>query len=167
MRQTKSMKNALPAIVSEVESHVSVAGWDQPVRLFALVSTDELLAANPHLELSGDLPLTSVEQELDDPNLPLDDMLATIEWPIDVAGAIVVIERIIVPPEVELPEDDSVLEFIAAHPDKHEVRMVSAVLRTGESMNALRLKSHDDAQSVAVAADLVPQLNEALLATFA
>jgi len=160
------MKSALPAIVAEVESYVGVAGWDQPVRLFALVLTKDLLATNPQLALTGDLPLTSVEQELDDLTAPLDELLATIEWPHDVAGAIVVVERIILPPEVELPDDDSVLDFIAEHPDKHEVRMVSAVLRTGESINALRLRNHDDENSVSIAPDLVPQLNEALLATF-
>ena len=94
------MKSALPAIVAEVESYVGVAGWDQPVRLFALVLTKDLLATNPQLALTGDLPLTSVEQELDDLTSPLDELLATIEWPQDVAGAIVVVERIILPPEV-------------------------------------------------------------------
>ena len=39
----------LEALVREVEDHVAAAGWDQPVRLFALVPTVNLLAANPDL----------------------------------------------------------------------------------------------------------------------
>ena len=49
------MSDALVAALLEVERHVGRLGWDQPARLFALVPTAELLAAEPSLaeHLSG------------------------------------------------------------------------------------------------------------------
>ena len=59
----------LELILREVEQHVSAAGWDQPVRLFGLVLTSELMASDPQLadqlKLSENLSLTSIEQEID------------------------------------------------------------------------------------------------------
>lgn len=160
----------LGAVVREVEQHVAAGGWDQPVRLFALVPTADVLAADPTISLSGDLALTSVEQEFDTIVTSVEELLGTIEWPEEVVGAIVVLERIILPPEAQadLPDDsDETLVRIAAdHPMRRDVRMVSATLRTGENMNALRFKIHDSDDDVAIAADLIPTLNEAVLATF-
>ena len=159
----------LGAVVREVEQHVAAAGWDQPVRLFALVPTADVLAADPTLSLSGDMALTSVEQELENVVTSVEDLLGTIEWPADVVGAIVVLERIILPPEAQedLPDesDETFTRIAAEHPMRRDVRMVSAALRTGENMNALRFRIHDNDDDVAVAADLIPTLNEAVLAT--
>lgn len=161
----------LPAVVREVEHHVAGGGWDQPTRLFAIVPTQAVLEADPTLSLSGELALTSIEQELEDVNQSLDELLGHIAWPDDVVGAIVVVERIVLPPDAqdELPEDSDarLMAAVADHPDRRDVRMVSAVLRSGHNMNALRYRLHDEPDSVAIAADLVPQLNEALAATFA
>ena len=66
----------------------------------------------------------------------------------------------------ELADDESVAIAAAEHPERNDVRMVGVVLRTGAAVNALRFKSHDDDASVAIAADLVPQLNDAVRATF-
>lgn len=164
----------LEALVREVEDHVASGGWDQPTRLFALVPTDTLIAANPELVselgLSGELPLTSVEQELED-TLELEELLGTIAWPEDVQGAIVVLERIVLPPSAEsgLPDnsDSELIQAAADHPDRRDVRIVSAVLRTGQNLNALRYRTHDTADQVAVAPNLVERLNESLAATFA
>lgn len=160
----------LSAVVREVEQHVAAGGWDQPVRLFALVPTIDVMAADPSLSLSGDLSLTSVEQELDQVVTSVEDLLATIAWPEEIVGAIVVLERIILPPEaeVDLPNDsdEAFVRIAADHPMRRDVRMVSAVLRTGQNMNALRFKIHDNDDDVAVAADLIPSLNEGVLATF-
>ena len=160
----------LSAVVREVEQHVAAGGWDQPVRLFALVPTVDVMAADPSLSLSGDLSLTSVEQELDQVVTSVEDLLATIAWPEEIVGAIVVLERIILPPEaeVDLPDDsdEAFVRIAADHPMRRDVRMVSAVLRSGQNMNALRFKIHDHDDDVAVAADLIPSLNEAVLATF-
>ena len=96
-------------------------------------------------------------------------LLATLAWPVEVVGAAVVVERIVLPQgaESDLPDDESVVAVAANHPQRHDVRMVSAVLRTGANVNAMRFKAHDDDGSVAIAPDLVPQLNAAMLATFA
>ena len=164
----------LEALIREVEDHVASAGWDQPVRLFALVPTANLLETNPQvaaeLGLSAHLPMTSVEQEITD-TLELDELLATIAWPAEVVGALVALERIVLPPSAQsdLPgENESELVQVAAnHPDRRDVRIVSAVLRSGENLNALRHRTHDSADAVAVSSDLVTRLNDALAATFA
>jgi hypothetical protein len=164
----------LEALVREVEDHVASAGWDQPVRLFALVPTVSLLETNPQvaaeLGISADLPLTSVEQEISD-SLELDELLATIAWPTDVVGALVALERIVLPPSAQsdLPDENEneLVQAAADHPDRRDVRIISAVLRTGENLNALRHRTHDSADAVAVSPDLVTRLNEALAATFA
>jgi len=162
--------DSLEAVVREVEEHVSGAGWDQPVRLFALVQTAALLESNPELELDSALSLTSVEQELDDVE-DFEEFLGTLAWPEDVEGAIVVLERIVLPPtaESDLPqgEDDEVVQAAIEHPEAVDVRIVSAVLRTGQNLNALRQRNHDTTDAVAVGSDLVASLNDQLLATFA
>ncbi len=170
-----SLFTHLDPIVREVESHVAGAGWDQSARLFALVPTENLLQANPELGaelgLTGDLLLTSVEQEIEVGKDGLEELLATIAWPDDVVGAIVIVERIVLPPEAEasLPQDSDqeLVDAATDHPDRRDVRILSAVLRTGENLNALRFRTHDAPDDVAIAPDLVPRLNEALLETFA
>jgi hypothetical protein len=164
----------LESLVREVEDHVASGGWDQPTRLFALVPTAALIAASPELVaelgLSSELPLTSVEQEIED-SLELEELLGTIAWPDDVQGAVVVLERIVLPPSAEsgLPaeNDSELIQAASDHPDRRDVRIVSAVLRSGENLNALRYRTHDSAEQVAVAANLVGRLNESLAATFA
>lgn len=169
-----SLFTHLDPIVREVEAHVAGAGWDQSARLFALVPTKDLMEANPELSaelgLTGDLLLTSVEQEIEVGKDGLEELLATIAWPDDVVGAIVIVERIVLPPEAEanLPKDSDVelVEAAHDHPDRRDVRILSAVLRTGENLNALRFRTYDAPEDVAIAPDLVPRLNEALLDTF-
>jgi hypothetical protein len=163
----------LESLIREVEDHVASAGWDQPVRLFALVPTASLLSANPELALelgiNAEMPLTSVEQEIED-TLELDELLGTIAWPEDVAGAIVALERIVLPPSAEsdLPatDDSALVQAASDHPDRRDVRIVSAVLRNGLNLNALRYRTHDSADAVAVAPNLVARLNDALASTF-
>ena len=163
----------LESILREVEQHVSAAGWDQPTRLFALVSTKELMASDPQISaelgLSESQPLTSIEQEVSS-GQDLEDLLATIAWPEEVLGAVLAIERIILPPNAEanLPTDNEseLVEVAASHPDRRDVRMVSAVLRSGINLNALRYRDHDEPDAVAIAPNLVERLNESLLATF-
>jgi hypothetical protein len=66
----------------------------------------------------------------------------------------------------DLPEDPVAAEaYAAAHPDRQEVRMVAGVTRAGAAFCALRLRSHDDPQSVVSGPDLVPQLLDLLRAT--
>ena len=78
---------ALRIALVETERHCGEAGWDQPSRLFALVPTDELSAAEP--ELAAELGITDgtaevftpVEQELEDLSQPLEELLGRIALP--------------------------------------------------------------------------------------
>lgn len=78
------------------------------------------------------------------------------------------VERIVVPPEVEAaaPDDpDEALAFIAEHPSRTEVRLVVGAMRTGLTWSAVRTRTFDTDEAVAVGEDLVPGLSQALLAS--
>lgn len=161
----------LSRAVLEIERHVSAAGWDQPMQLFALVPTTALLEAEPALagQIGEDASnaLTPVMQEGLPPGADeegLADMLARIEWPDAVSGCAVSLERVVLPGGAEEPAD----VFAAADdPRRHEVRMVAGVLRDGERYGAVRLRSHDEDEAVLTGTDLVPTLCEVLALTFA
>lgn len=153
----------------EVEAYVGEQGWDQSPRLFALVRTADLIAAEPGLiEQLTIVPdgITSIEQELPG-GRELEDLLTEIQWPDSVHGCAAVIERIMLPPEAEesLPDDpDALVEAAAAHPDRQEVRLVAAVMRDGQSHSAVRAREPDDA-ALLEGPDLVPGLIEHLRST--
>ncbi|WNB86136.1 PPA1309 family protein [Cellulomonas sp. ATA003] len=171
---------ALADAVREIERHVATAGWDGPVRVFALVRTARALEASP--ELADQLPaevvdaartdpthLTSVEQEGLPPATDLEELLGGLQWPSTVDGAAVVVERVMLPPAAEegMPtDDDAALAYLMAHPDRQDVRIAVGALRSGESWTALRTRAHDADDDVAIGPDLVPGLLEALRATF-
>jgi hypothetical protein len=164
----------LRVAVVEVERHTGQSGWDQPSRLFALVPTLELAAAEP--ELAAELGIsdgsqdryTAVEQELDERSGALEDLLGRIMWPDGVDGAMAVVERVVLPPEAEaeVPDDASAAATYAAdHPDRDDVRIVVGVLRTGQAHCVLRMRSHDDDNALIHGPDLVPGLVSALRET--
>jgi hypothetical protein len=173
-------QHSLAMAVHEIERHVAAAGWDGPVRVFALVRTAAALEASP--ELAGQLPaevvaaahadpthLTSVEQEDLPAAADLEELLGGMTWPPTVDGAAVVAERIILPPAAEegMPaDDDAALAYLMAHPDRQDVRIAVGALRTGESWSAVRTRAHDADDDVAKGPDLVPGLLSALRATF-
>lgn len=167
---------ALAAAVLEIEAHVGQDGWDQPARLYALVDTATLVAQEPALAAAmfvdgpaDDGSFTSIEQEGLPPGQPLEEALHTIAWPESVSGCAAVIERLVLPPDVddEIPDDPTSAELFAReHPDRQEVRMVAGVTRAGASYCALRLRAHDDEQSVVNGTELVPGLLDLLHATF-
>jgi hypothetical protein len=112
--------------------------------------------------------LTPVEQEPLPPGTSLEQVLAEIVWPPDVAGCAAIAERVVLPPEADeqVPEDpQEAQDFAANHPDREDVRIVAAALRGGASACAVRLRSHDDAESVVASPDLVPELLMMLHAT--
>jgi hypothetical protein len=166
---------ALAAAVLEIEAHVAQEGWDQPARLYALVDTAELVAQEPALAaaMSIDGPgddgsFTPIEQEGLPPGQALEAALHSIAWPGSVAGCAAVIERLVLPPGVDddIPDDPTAAEMFAReHPDRQEVRMVAGVTRAGASYCALRLRAHDDEQSVVDGTGLVPGLLDLLHAT--
>ena len=167
--------SVLSAAVREIEAHAAEAGWDQPARLYALVPTADLLRREPALAAAMGLDetqaagtLTPVEQDTLPDADSLEASLARIMWPAEVFGCAAVVERLVLPPSVdgEIPEDPEAAErFAAEHPDRQEVRIVAAATRDGETHCALRLKSHDDDQSVVESPDLVPALLELLQST--
>lgn len=171
----------------DTERHVALAGWDQPWRLFALVDTEKLLAAEPglraHLDSEAGSPAgtqdtasaqgdagqyAAVEQE----DLPeastLEELLAQIAWPLEVDGVALAVERIVVPPEAEadLPQDaEAATALLAQHPDRADIRLVVAVLRDGEKVCLIRQRAYDADDKVATGTDLAPGLASALAAT--
>jgi hypothetical protein len=155
---------ALATAVLEIERHAARSGWDQPARLFALVETSRLVDREPQLVGSvGDSELTPVEQDGLAAGRPLEDQLATISWPETVHGCAAMVERFVLPPDVEaeLPDEPAeAASYVAGHPDRQEVRIVAGALRSGASFCALRLRAHDDDEAVIGGEDLVPALLE-------
>lgn len=165
---------ALRTAVVEVERHAGEVGWDRPAMLFALVRTSALARAEP--ELAAELGLsdgtaelfTPVEQELEQQAESLEDLLGRISWPDSVDGAMVVVERLVLPPDAEeaVPEDPSeAAEFAAAHESREEVRIATGVLRSGESHCVLRMRAHDNDDALLHGPDVVPGLVAALRET--
>jgi hypothetical protein len=165
---------ALASAVLEIETHAAGEGWDQPGRLYALVDTAQLVLREPALaammgldDASAAGSLTPVEQEQLPPDR-FEQSLAAIAWGPEVAGCAVVVERLVLPPDADdaMPDDPAAAAAYASeHPDRQEVRMVVGVTRAGASYCALRLRAHDDDQSVVGGADLVPELVALLGAT--
>lgn len=177
-----AMNAALTQSLIELEQHVARDGWDQGPRLFALADTAALIKAEPRLaaalapetlEVAGLGPMrayTSIEQEGFPGGKPLDEALAAIGWPETVDGAALVVERVMLPPDAEaqMPAEDSGVdleEWVAAHPQRQEVRIAVGVLRDGSRDCALRLRSRDTDDEVLSGPGLVPNLAEALAQT--
>ncbi|WP_201931649.1 PPA1309 family protein [Nocardioides donggukensis] len=162
---------ALAAAVLEVESHVAADGWDRQARLYALVDTHRLVEHEPELATAMGLDASSaqgsftpIEQEIGT-ETPLEQVLQSIMWPASVTGCAAVVERLVLPPSAdrEIPDDVSAAQaFAEDHPDRQEVRIVAGVTRAGATYCALRLRAHDDDQSVVGGTDLVPELLELL-----
>jgi hypothetical protein len=156
----------------EAEDHVASLGWDQGPRLFALVPTAQLAAAEPALaeqlaEQLADDPegLSLIEQELP-AGRELEQLLGEVAWPASVQGCAAVIERIMLPPEAEaeLPSDPAAAAAAAAnHPSRQEVRLTGAVLRNGQAHSMVRAKQPD--AELLEGPDLVPALIEQLRTT--
>lgn len=165
--------DALVAALLEIERHVAHGGWDQPARLFALVPTAELLAAEPtlapQLARSDGIPegaLSSVEQDGFHTGGELVDDLELIAWPPTVHGCAVAVERLFVPPHVEadIPDDpDAASSFVSDHPDRRDVRVVVGVTRTGARYGLARVRTNPD--DLLAGDDLVPGLSSALSRT--
>lgn len=162
----------LSAIVDEIERLLAEHGWDQPPRLYALVNTGELLAGEPQLAemLAGSDPegLTPVEQAPIEEDLV--DLLPRIEWPPAVLGCAVVDEVLLLPDGVTQarPEGADEYEWAAAHPEHRDVRMVVGVLRDGSRAATIRVRGVAGTPDERLSdPNLVPNLADALLATFA
>jgi hypothetical protein len=170
-------ETSLVAVLLEIERHVASGGWDQPARLFALVSTTRLMTAEPALADRLSRPsvtlaarpddhLTAVEQEHFVASADLVEDLVRLSWPDSVDGCAVAVERTFLPVgvDVELPDDPiGAAEAVAAHPDRHDVRVVVGVDRRGGRHGVARLRSNPE--ELLGGADIVPGLVEVLAHT--
>lgn len=170
------MNARLDRLTLDIERHAAAAGWDQPVHLFALVETADLLRREPQLtdELGRHGPEPGGLTPVDQGDLPahdtIEELLGGITWPPEVLGSALAVERLMVPPEVEadMPADESdALRWLAEHPARQEVRLVVAVLRDGSRSCAVRMRAHDEETAVLTGENLVPGLADALSATLA
>jgi len=164
--------DALVAGLMEIERHVSNLGWDQPARLFALVPTLELIAAEPQLAehlVGGVEPapdhLSAIEQEGFAPGADLGAALARISWPGTVSGVALSLERFFLPGagDSDLPVGPAADDRVRQDPDREEIRVVVGALRSGESHGVARIRSHPD--ELLSGRDLVPGLAAALART--
>ncbi|MEU8568467.1 PPA1309 family protein [Streptomyces pathocidini] len=174
---TPMAASPLTRAVLEIDEYAAGLGWDQPARLFALVDTDQLRAQEPGLaeqlgiDNGTETALTPVEQDELPAGIPLDEFLATIAWPDAVVGCALTVERLMLPPSAETSapkgvDEEQLAKWVAAHPERQEVRMTVAVLRDGARETALRLREKDSPTEVVTGSDLVPGLAEALATTF-
>ena len=160
----------------DTERHVARVGWDQPPRLFALVLTDVFAAAEPGLAADlglrttadGAAPgaLTAIEQESFASSDDLLADLAELEWPETVFGCAVSTERTFLPAgaEADIPDDPAAAAaYVAAHPERQEIRVVVVADRAGHTHGVARLVSRPE--DLLGAEDLVPGLGAALAHT--
>ncbi|HUW17046.1 MAG TPA: PPA1309 family protein [Actinomycetes bacterium] len=145
----------LATAVRDLERHVALAGWDQPIRLFALVRTADLLAREPGLAASVPAPanpdeLSSLEQEQLPEHEGPADLLARVAWPDSVDGVALTVER-----------------YVVNRGQREEVRIAAAALRDGSRWSAVRVRAHDNDLEVLDGPDLVPELAEAVVASLA
>jgi hypothetical protein len=178
MSNTPMAANPLTRAVLEIDEYVSGLGWGRPARLFALVDTARLRTQEPRLAAQLGLQdepettgLTPIEQDEIPADKPLDEFLATIAWPDAVVGCALTVERLMLPPsaEAQVPEglnEAKLAKWVAAHPDRQEVRMTVAALRDGTRESALRLREKDSPTEVLTGPELVPGLADALASTF-
>lgn len=165
------MSEALLAALVEVERHVGRIGWDQPARLFALVRTADLIAAEPHLaeqlQAASADGFSSVEQDEFHGGEDLAETLAGISWPSAVTGCALSLERAFLPADAEadLPEDTELAATVVAeHPRRLDLRLVVGVTRDGQRHGVARVRG--DEGELLGGADLVPVLAEVLAHTF-
>ncbi|WP_193607403.1 PPA1309 family protein [Nocardioides lijunqiniae] len=166
---------ALASAILEIESHLAQGGWDQPARLYALVDTARLVDHEPALAAAMGLDdsseqgsLTAIEQDQLSPEVELERALESISWPPEVLGCAAVVERLVLPPDADeqIPDGETEAQrYAREHPDRQEVRIVAGATRHGSTYCALRLRAHDDDQSVVGGIDLVPGLLALLGAT--
>lgn len=173
-------EKALSKLVGELERHVARDGWEQPIRLFALVRTGTVIKVDP--AAAARLPedavkaaeadpehMLSIEQDKVPATHDLESLIGALSWPDVVDGAAIAVERIVLPPEAQedMPTDEAeALTYLMEHPERQDVRLAAGVLRTGEKWTAVRTRGNDDDLLVLSGPDLADGLVAALAATF-
>ncbi|TXH44402.1 MAG: hypothetical protein E6Q90_03995 [Actinobacteria bacterium] len=166
--QPQAWQSALELVLVELEAEAGHAGWDQPARLFGLVSSDLLLDTEPELAAELGLrpgTLTAIEQDGFDVEHPLDQLLPLIEWPEGVVGAAVILERLV------LPDDAGPTGASAASggrdPRATDVRLVVGAARDGADFAVVRVRGHEELIRQSAGEQLVPGLAKALARSLA
>lgn len=156
---------ALALAVAEVDAFSGDAGWDRPPRLFALVPTADLLAADPSMAGTLDEASTYTPIAQDDFLVgDLQESLAGIAWPEAVTGCVLVREIVVLPPGAAADVGDD-RSAAAAHPDRVEARLAAGVLR-GATGGACLMRLRTPDADLLRGADLAPGLLRALADTF-
>jgi len=126
------------------------------------VAAEPALAARLGLDAqTGAGSFTPVQQDDLPADRPLEQVLHEIVWPPQVAGCAAVIERVVLPGDVEqrLPDDEHELAtLVREHPSREDVRIVAAVTRDGRGHCAVRVRANDRDDAVMDGAALVPGL---------
>jgi uncharacterized protein YoxC len=161
--------DSLVMAMLEAESHAEINGWGKPPQLYALInnvsSTDKNRELAAERREARPEVLIPVEREpLPEGNLI--EALASIHWPQDVVGCVLVTELA----DLRLRGEDrtfvdnaSAGQWASTHPDGRPARLAIGVRRDGEHTYGLRIKGEDDVQ---VRADLAEDLVTALRRTF-
>jgi len=146
-------------VIRELDDHIANSGWDQPTALFAIVSGDpDSPEQTDAASVQSNKQLLFEPQGIDFSDQAIIDVLRTLGWDEAVSGLAIAAERII---SVE-NEDAKDLEQ-DAYSTTQEIRVLAIVMRTGETMNAIRYRSHDEPDDLLTGENLVPELNQALL----
>ena len=160
----------LASAVVDVERYAASKGWGRPPQLYALARKETLRSADSKTAAvvlgRPDDALIPIEQDPLPPGEP-DDVLATIEWPEDVEGCVLVTELLILPPDAgkEVPGDPATVEeWAASRPDRKKARLAVGVLRDGSYTCCLQVR---DDEGLIVAPELADDLVAALFTTFA
>lgn len=176
MSEPEVQGEPLIAALMELERHVDRDGWDQQPRLFALVPTDSVIAAEPQLaqqlglrgSAEGGHPdaLTAIEQDQFSPGDDLVAELAAIVWPPQVYGCALSMESSFLPTDAEasIPSDPTeATAYVSDHERRQEMRVVAGVDRDQHRHGVGRLRSEPD--ELLGAADMVPGLTRVLADT--
>lgn len=159
-------------VAQETEQHVAADGWDQRERVFALVPTADLVAAEPSLAdaLADAGRYSSIEQELPE-GVELEEYLGRLAWPRSVTGCALAVERLRAAPAAEGQTADGAGGTASeggagdTAPGTEPVRLLVVATREGERFTLVRFAAHDSDDAVAVGAEVGTDLQAALATT--
>ncbi|MFL0459371.1 PPA1309 family protein [Kytococcus sedentarius] len=158
-------------VAQETEQHVAADGWGQRERVFALVPTADLVAAEPSLAdaLAGAGRYSSIEQELPE-GVELEEYLGRLAWPRSVTGCALAVERLRAAPAAEGETAGEASDAAsgggagdtASGTGTEPVRLLVVATREGERFTLVRFAAHDSDDAVAVGAEVGTDLQAAL-----
>jgi hypothetical protein len=164
--QNETEADELTRAVVETGRYAARKDWGQPPRLFALAKKAALTSMGPYLPPGvRDAPPGSLIPIEQDP-LPAgepSDVLASIHWPKEVHGCVLVTEILVLPSDAkeDMSRETAVAEQGAA--DGREARLIVGVVREGRYACCLQLRGKQD---LIVNNDMADDVVTALLGTF-